>query len=35
VLAGATPVLVHNSNCNVADGRRLQAQLAAEVGFPS
>ncbi|AWW42162.1 hypothetical protein DN051_40150 [Streptomyces cadmiisoli] len=31
VLAGATPVLVHNSGgCNVADGPRLQARLAAE-----
>ncbi|WP_244501204.1 polymorphic toxin-type HINT domain-containing protein [Streptomyces sp. TP-A0874] len=31
VLAGETPVLVHNSGgCNVADGRRLQARLAAE-----
>jgi hypothetical protein len=31
VLAGTTPVLVHNSGgCNVADGPRLQARLAAE-----
>jgi len=31
VLAGTTPVLVHNSGgCNVADSPRLQAQLAAE-----
>ncbi|QFR98066.1 sugar-binding protein [Streptomyces tsukubensis] len=31
VLAGKTPVLVHNSGgCNVADGPRLQARLAAD-----
>ncbi|GGJ99946.1 hypothetical protein GCM10011583_34200 [Streptomyces camponoticapitis] len=31
VLAGETPVLVHNSGgCNVADGPRLQARLAAD-----
>ncbi|MGK5732830.1 polymorphic toxin-type HINT domain-containing protein [Streptomyces sp. URMC 124] len=30
VLAGSTPVLVHNSNCNVANARRLQARMAAE-----
>jgi hypothetical protein len=30
VLAGDTPVLVHNSSCNVAEMRKLQARLAAE-----
>ncbi|GHC73280.1 hypothetical protein GCM10010507_60600 [Streptomyces cinnamoneus] len=30
MLAGGTPVLVHNANCNVADQRRLQAKLAAQ-----
>jgi len=30
VLAGKTPVLVHNASCNVAEARRLQAKLAAE-----
>ncbi|WP_369390252.1 polymorphic toxin-type HINT domain-containing protein [Streptomyces sp. CG1] len=30
VLAGETPILVHNANCNIAEARRLQAKLAAE-----